>query len=74
MSFMSYQSTTGKVDLLVLNGMAGANLAASFSRQRSWGLTQCDLKDQVLGKRIEDLNAAEANDVAALAKDVEANL
>jgi hypothetical protein len=42
--------------LTVLNGMAGHDFATSLDRQVAAGLTHLDLKDAILGHRVEDLD------------------
>jgi hypothetical protein len=56
-----------KVDLLVLNAMAGDEFGASLARQRAWGLARCDLKDRLFGRRVEDLDPDQARAVRRMA-------
>jgi sugar phosphate isomerase/epimerase len=57
---------SGKVELTMLNSMAGSEIEAALDQHIAWGLRVLDLKDNLYGKWIHDLSVAEARQIADL--------
>ncbi len=55
-----------KVQLTILNAMAGRDVEASLARHREWGLRWVDLKDAFWGKSLLDLTDEEVDRLAGL--------
>lgn len=58
-----------KVQLTVLNSMAGRDVEACLDQHVAWGLRVLDLKDHLFGKAVTQLRDAEATQVAELANE-----
>ncbi len=67
---VSGQPASGRAQaprLTMLNGMADGDIARAIERLAGWGVRDLDLKDAIFGRRVADLDDAQANRVAALA-------
>ena len=58
-----------KVQLTVLNSMAGKDIETCMDQHLAWGLKVLDLKDRIFDKGVEHLSEEEAETVAEMAAD-----
>ena len=56
-----------RIDLTILNNMAGPDIDSSFDTHVEWGLRCLDLKNSLFGKAVEELTIEEAKRVKAAA-------
>lgn len=52
----------------MLNSMPSNNFEKSLDLMKEWGVTTLDLKDNIFGKRVLDLNIIEAEKIAAMVR------
>jgi hypothetical protein len=53
----------------MLNSMPSSNFEESLDLMKAWGVIALDLKDNIFGKRVNDLTIIEAEKVAAMARE-----
>lgn len=55
---------TSKVELTILNSMAGTDFEPALDQHIAWGLRVLDLKDAIYGQRVDDLSVDDATQAA----------